>query len=81
MSQSEIERLIGRALLDTEFRLRLLEQPRSTLRDEHFDLTAEEIASLERIPPATVRSLARYLDQHLAQVGWWPYPLPPQDAP
>jgi hypothetical protein len=80
MSQSEIERLIGRALLDAEFRARLLEQPQTVIRDEQFDLTPEEIASLERIPPATVRSLARYLDQRLVQVGWWPYPSPPQDA-
>jgi hypothetical protein len=81
MSQSEIERLIGRALLDAEFRQRLLTRPKIVIGDEGFDLTPEEIASLERVPPATVRNLARCLDQHLAQVGWWPYPAPPRDSP
>jgi hypothetical protein len=79
MSQSEVERLIGRAMLDAEFRQRLLEYPKATLQNENFDLTPEEIVTLEGIPPATVRCLARCLNRRLAQVGWWPYSLTSQE--
>jgi hypothetical protein len=43
MAQKDLERLIGRAVLDAEFRARLLADPEKVIRDEGFDLTEEEL--------------------------------------
>jgi len=46
MAQRDVERLIGRAVLDPEFRARLLADPEKAIREEGFDLTEEELETV-----------------------------------
>lgn len=38
----DMERLVGRAILDKDFRQKLLDDPEATLKDAGFNLTQEE---------------------------------------
>jgi hypothetical protein len=49
MAQKDLERLIGRAVLDTEFRARLLADPEKVIREEGFDLTEEELEKVKEV--------------------------------
>lgn len=51
MSREDVERLIGRAILDEEFRKRLFADPHGTVRETGFSLTNEEMAALEGVDP------------------------------
>lgn len=43
MAREDLERLIGRAVLDAQFRERLFDDPEKAAREAGFDLTEEEI--------------------------------------
>lgn len=58
MASADLERLIGRAVLDTEFRENLLADPEKTVREGGFDLTEREIASLKSVDIEQARVLA-----------------------
>jgi RNA polymerase-interacting CarD/CdnL/TRCF family regulator len=57
MAKKDLERLIGRAVLNPKFRERLLADPEKTIRDKGFELTEEEMAQIKEIDPESARTL------------------------
>ena len=55
MAREDLERLIGRAVLDPKFRERLFSDPEKAIREAGFDLSDEEMAGLKRIDPQQAR--------------------------
>ena len=55
MARQDLERLIGRAILDPKFRERLFADPEKAIREADFDLSDEEMAGLKRIDPQQAR--------------------------
>ena len=49
------KRLVGRAVLNTRFRERLFADPEKAVREEGFDLSAEEMAVLSKIDRARAK--------------------------
>ncbi|HSR34581.1 MAG TPA: Franean1_4349 family RiPP [Anaerolineae bacterium] len=62
MAQKELERLVGRAILDLKFRERLFADPEKAIREEGFDLTEDEMATLRRIDREKAKSAVEALD-------------------
>ena len=57
MAREDLERIIGRAVLDAQFREKLLDDPERAIREGGFDLTEEEIAHLQSIDAQKARAL------------------------
>jgi hypothetical protein len=55
MARQDIERLIGRAVLDPKFRESLFTDPEKAIREAGFDLSDEEMAALKEIDPQQAR--------------------------
>jgi hypothetical protein len=55
MASKDLERLIGRAVLDQKFRERLFADPEKAIREAGFELSDEEMAALKRIDPQQAR--------------------------
>ena len=55
MARQDIERLIGRAVLDPDFRERLFAEPEKAIHEAGFDLSDEEMAALKKIDPQQAR--------------------------
>ena len=70
MSKREVERLIGKALMDAGFRRRLLADPLAALEQEGFELDEGEIKSLAQVPADSLQALAEGLQQGLWRTGW-----------
>ncbi len=49
MARKDVERLIGRAVLDAKFRESLFADPENTIREAGLDLSKKEIARLKEI--------------------------------
>jgi hypothetical protein len=62
MAREELERLVGRALLDLKFRARLFADPETAIREEGFDLTEEEMDSLSKIDLQEAQKAVEALD-------------------
>lgn len=67
MSQSEVERIIGRAVTDPEFRQALIENAREACKE--YDLTEEELDALEKLDSTSLQAFAVTLDQRLSKRG------------
>jgi hypothetical protein len=85
MSKEAVESVIGRAVLDGQFRESLFAEPEEAL--EGYELTEEEVAGLKAIDAETMESLAGTLDERISkgalgllfQGGWEVdpgYPMP-----
>ena len=59
MAREDLERLIGRAVLDAQFREKLFDDPEKAAREAGFDLTEEEIAHLKSIDAEKARALLK----------------------
>jgi hypothetical protein len=70
MSKSEIQRLIGKALIDEGFRRRLISDPEETIRSHGFQLTDIEIAILKSRDRGQAEAIASELDRRLQTSGW-----------
>ena len=55
MASKDLERLIGRAVLDPKFRESLFADPEKAIRVAGFDLSDEEMAALKTIDPQQAR--------------------------
>ncbi len=63
-TQKEMYELLGRAVVDAEFRARLMEDPAKAAKEEGFELTEEQIkaikeADLKEMPEALGERLAK----------------------
>jgi hypothetical protein len=68
MSQKTVQLVMGRLLTDEDLRLRFVERPRETLsdlREQGYELTADEIDALVRSDPGMWPSMARRIHPRL----------------
>jgi hypothetical protein len=63
MSHEAVAIIIGRAVVDAEFRRKLIENAAETCKG--YDLTPEELEALEAIEPESLETLARSLPERL----------------
>ena len=66
MSKESVEAIIGKAVLDGEFRETLFADPEEVLAG--FDLTEEEVAALKAIDFETMESFAGTLDERISKM-------------
>jgi hypothetical protein len=67
MSQSEIERVIGRAVTDSAFRQALIDDARAACKG--YDLTEDELDALEKLDANSLMAFAGTLDQRISKTG------------
>jgi hypothetical protein len=67
MSQSEIERVIGRAVTDSAFRQALIDNAREACKE--YDLTEDELGALEQLDANSLMAFAGTLDQRISKTG------------
>lgn len=65
MAHEQVELVVGMAVIDSEFRRRLLTAPGAAIQD--FDLTPEEIRAITSIRARTLEEFARKLCRWLAR--------------
>ncbi len=65
MSKEAVESVIGKAVLDSEFREALFASPEEALAG--YDLTEEEVAGLKTIDAETMETLAGTLDERISK--------------
>lgn len=66
MSKEAVEAIIGKAVLDGEFREALFADPEKVLAE--YDLTEEEVAGLRAIDFETMESFAGTLDERISKM-------------
>jgi Ribosomally synthesized peptide prototyped by Frankia Franean1_4349. len=67
MSQSEIERVIGRAVTDSAFRQALIDDAREACKG--YDLTEDELDALEKLDANSLMAFAGTLDSRISKTG------------
>ncbi len=68
MSREAVERIIGKAVMDAEFREALLADPAKALAG--YDLTEEEMAGLKELADAeSLNAMAGTLDERVSKWG------------
>jgi hypothetical protein len=67
MSQTEIERVIGRAATDSAFRQALIENARDACKE--YDLAEDELDALEKLDANSLMAFAGTLDQRISKTG------------
>ncbi|HEX5688704.1 MAG TPA: Franean1_4349 family RiPP [Roseiflexaceae bacterium] len=65
MSQSEIERVIGRAVTDAAFRQMLIDDARAACKE--YDLTEDELDALEKLDAQSLLAFAGTLDRRISK--------------
>lgn len=70
MAKEDLERLIGRAVMDKDFRERLLADPEKAIQEGKLDLTPEEIAALKTTDPQAAKEALQGMDV-AAPTGTW----------
>jgi len=68
MTTEALQSVIGRAVTDADFRHTLFANPDLALAD--YDLTPEELASLNAIDYETMDDMAGTLDDRMSKVAW-----------
>ncbi|MFL5800673.1 MAG: Franean1_4349 family RiPP [Roseiflexaceae bacterium] len=67
MSQTEIERVIGRAVTNTAFRQALIDNAREACKE--FDLTEDELDALEKLDAQSLLAFAGTLDKRISKTA------------
>ncbi|GAB4111148.1 MAG: hypothetical protein Fur005_19430 [Roseiflexaceae bacterium] len=67
MSQSEIERVIGRAVTDSAFRAALVANAREACAE--YELTEDELSALEALDADSIVAFASTLDKRISKTG------------
>jgi hypothetical protein len=68
MSKEAVETVIGRAVLESDFREALFASPQEALAS--YELTTEEVAALKTIDAETMETLAGTLDERISKADW-----------
>lgn len=58
MAQKDFEQLVGKALLDPQFRERLFSDPDKAIQEAGFDLTPEEVELVKSVDKGKAETLA-----------------------
>ena len=67
----DLERLVGRAVIDKTFRDKLLADPEGAVKDSGLTLSKEEIADLKAgIEQIKIDLTSEQLDQQVVMGGW-----------
>ncbi len=61
MASKDLERLVGRTVLDADFRKRLFADPEAVIREEGYDLTPDEMAQLQKVDREKAMTLAEQM--------------------
>ena len=83
MSKEAVEAIVGKAVVDSQFREALFADPDEALGG--YDLTQEEVAALKAIDAETMESFAGTLDERISKAfiaggfggrstDWWEVP-------
>jgi|DewCreStandDraft_4_1066084.scaffolds.fasta_scaffold360550_1 hypothetical protein len=67
MSQSEVEKVIGRAITDVSFRTALLKDARAACKE--YELSEEELEALEKLDESSMAAFAGTLDERISKKG------------
>jgi hypothetical protein len=67
MSQEAIERVLGRAATDAEFREALIADARAACKE--YDLTEDELDALEKLDAQSLATFAGSLDKRISKSG------------
>jgi hypothetical protein len=67
MSQSEIERVIGRAVTDAAFRQALIDDARAACKE--YNLTEDELDALEKLDAESLLAFAGTLDKRISKTA------------
>jgi hypothetical protein len=67
MSKEAVEKVVGKAVLDSEFREALFADPDKVLAA--YDLTEDEVAALKAIDFETMESFAGTVDDRISKIG------------
>ncbi len=67
MSQEAVERVLGRAMTDAEFRRQLIDDARAACKG--YDLTEEELDALEALDAESMKAFAGTLDARISKTG------------
>ena len=65
-TEKEMHELIGKAVMDSEFRKKLMADPESTIKEAGFELTEEQLAAIKDIEG---KGLAAALDESLPKLA------------
>ena len=65
MSQSAVERALGKLMMDSTFRDRFFEDPAGASASAGLDLSDLEVKALLRLPPAAVSRFSLFLDDRI----------------
>jgi hypothetical protein len=73
-SQTEINRLIGTALLQSDFRARLLKDPAGTAKEVGIELTSTQAKFIGQIDPGELDNVAAQFQKaaHWSEMQPWP---------
>jgi hypothetical protein len=69
MTDSERARLVGRALLDDEFRSRLLEDPQQAARSLRITVSSAEAAAIQHLDPKTLDKVSQQVKKLAGRDG------------
>jgi hypothetical protein len=69
MSQHAMEQMLGKLVMDGEFRDAFFRDPAEASREAEIELSGDELDMLARIPPGALGAFKRYLDRKLASGG------------
>lgn len=64
VSREILEKIIGRAAMDSQFRRRMIEDPETALKE--YELTEEQISAIKAIP---TNALEKFAHQLMESVG------------
>jgi hypothetical protein len=67
MTQSEVERVIGRAVTDATFREALIKDARAACKD--YQLTEDELNALEALDAESLAAFAGTLDKRISKTS------------
>ena len=67
MTQSEVERVIGRAVTDATFREALIKDARAACKD--YQLTEDELTALEALDAESMAAFAGTLDKRISKTS------------
>lgn len=79
MSEEQLIEVVGRAVVDAEFRALLISEPESAVKE--YDLTEDELASLKNIKPEVFESIGSELEERVSRAGLTPGGFLSQTAP
>ena len=69
MTDSERARLVGRALLDDEFRSKLLEDPQQAARSLRITMSPAEAAAIQRLDPKKLDKVSQQVQKLAGRDG------------